>query len=573
MRSLFPASTRARFALIIGVTLIPVISTTLFSYFRERRVLLAHVNEDVMRVTQTAAGVQEMAISCALQLLTALRVSIDKEDYQACAKLFSDVRNKNPIYVDIGLVLADGTLVGAGNSASVAGLVGRMNEEAEFALGIWNEDAGRKTGLILSYYCWIGSFGSKAALFVILDLKRLSGYTGLQLPHGAEYILVTENGTVLNVGPDFKGERSQDSPLIETILSLHEGTSEMKGLDGKIRLYAFRPLSGVADTGIYIAIGFPTSIYSEVDRILTFDLFVLALSLLAGLIIWGFVDRSVIRKVDVLVTTAQRLSGGEMKARTGLNVETSGEIDRIAQALDQMAETLENRTGQLYSYQEQLRSMASELLLVEERERRRIATEMHDRIGQALAISKIRLSALIKADTNQEAMRELGGIRKYIDQAILDTRSIIYKISSPILYELGLEAALEWLAEQVQKEHGVHSTFLSDGLGKPLDEDVRVLLFQAVSELLVNVVKHAHATKVEIRCKKDGDSIHIEVEDDGAGFNPEGRSLKMQCKSGFGLFSIRERLNYVKGKLEIFTIPGNGTVVTMKASLKDTRKS
>jgi signal transduction histidine kinase len=107
-----------------------------------------------------------------------------------------------------------------------------------------------------------------------------------------------------------------------------------------------------------------------------------------------------------------------MQARTGLDHESTGEVGRIAQALDQMAETLENKTDQLYSYQEQLRSMASELLLVEERARRGIATEMHDRIGQALAISKIRLGALIKAGENRQTVSELSGVKKYIDQAI-----------------------------------------------------------------------------------------------------------------------------------------------------------
>ncbi len=564
-------TTRTRFALIICVTLIPVIGATVFSNLRERRVLLEHINEDVMGVTRTAAGIQEMAINNALQLLTALAENPEM-DYRSWAGLLSNVRNRNPVYTAIGLVRADGSAITVGSEISTAGIAGRINEGKEFALDIRLGESGRKTGLILSRYFHFRSSGSKAALFAVLDMKMLSGYADLQLPYGAEYVLITGSGTILAADPDV-GEDAGDAPLVQTMLARREGTCEMKGLDGRTRLYAFRPLSGAADTGIYVAIGFPTSVYSEVDKILAFDLFILALSLLSGIIIWGLADRTVIRNVDSLVATARRLSGGEMQARTGIDYGTSGEMGRIAKALDQMADILENRTGQLYSYQEQLRSMASELLLVEERERHRIATEMHDRIGQALAISKIRLGALIKSDKSGPTTAELAGVKKYIDQAILDTRSIIYKISSPILYELGLEAALEWLAEQFQKEHGIRSAFLTDGIEKPLDEDGRVLLFQAVGELLVNVVKHADASRVAIRCKRDGGNIRIEVEDNGSGFDPESTSMKRHASTGFGLFSIRERLKHINGELEILSSPEAGTKVILKVPLKDIEAS
>lgn len=567
MTSFFPVTMRARFALILGVTLIPVIGSTLFSYVRERRVLSEHVNEDVMRISRTAAGIQEMAIDSSLQLLTALAASVDG-DYRNSARLLRRAQNQNPVYEAIGLVLADGTLIGAAGEISAAGLVERMHEGRETAIDVREEGSGRHTGLILSRYFHLRSRESDAVLFVVLNMERLIGHADLQLPFDAEYVTITENGTVLAASSAHGNEVKRDSLLVETVLAHREGTVEAKGLDGKSRFYAFRPLSGVADTGIYIAVGFPASIYTEFDRILAIDLFILALSLLAGVIIWGLADRTLIRKVNALVVTARRLSGGEMQARTGIAYGSSGELGRIAQALDHMADSLESRTDQLYSYQERLRSMASELLLVEERERRRIASEMHDRVGQALALSKIRLAALIKAEKNSRLGQGLEGVRKYIDQAILDTRSIIYKISSPILYELGLEAALEWLVEQVQEEHGIQSSFSSDGADKPLDEDVRVLLFQSVGELLVNVVKHAGAGRVAVRCRRDGGHIHIEVEDDGRGFAPGEKSGKRRSDAGFGLFGIRERLNHVKGSMEIQSSPGNGARVILRATLK-----
>ena len=167
--------------------------------------------------------------------------------------------------------------------------------------------------------------------------------------------------------------------------------------------------------------------------------------------------------------------------------------------------------------------------------------------------------------------RKLIEAGQYIDRAIQDTRAIIYKISSPILYELGLEAALEWAADQVQGTHGIHTAFRSDEREKPLGEDVRVLLFQAVNELLVNVVKHASARNIVISCERDGDEIRIEVEDDGKGFDPVAMEKGRRTSGGFGLFSIRERLNYVKGSLEIFSCFGKGTKVILKTALDNTR--
>ncbi|MEN6483796.1 MAG: PAS domain S-box protein [Syntrophobacteraceae bacterium] len=222
---------------------------------------------------------------------------------------------------------------------------------------------------------------------------------------------------------------------------------------------------------------------------------------------------------------------------------------------------------QLMIYQEQLRSLASQLALVEERERRRIAVDLHDRVGQALAMSKIRLGVLKESASTDEQASSIEEVRKMIEQAIQDTRSLIFKISSPILYELGFEAALEWLAEQLQKEHGIEASFLDDGTHKPLDEDIKVLLFQAASELLVNVAKHSGAKHVSVSARKEGGQIHVCIEDDGIGFDVSGLGSHSAKTYGFGLFSIRERLRHVSGRLEVRSKPGDGTRIAIVAPL------
>jgi signal transduction histidine kinase len=223
----------------------------------------------------------------------------------------------------------------------------------------------------------------------------------------------------------------------------------------------------------------------------------------------------------------------------------------------------------IFEYQNKLRSLASQLTLAEERERRRIATELHDRVGQSLAICKIKLGQLQSgAQAPEDILQSIQETRALLDQAIQDTRSLIFRISSPILYELGFEAAVEWLTEDIQKRHAIPVAFEDDGLPKPLDDDVRVLLFQATSELLINVVKHARAGSVRVSIEKEGESIRIGVEDDGRGFNLSDPSHLSVKAGGFGLFSIRERLNDVHGCMEVHSPPGAGSRVTMVAPLR-----
>ncbi|MBI4643725.1 MAG: CHASE3 domain-containing protein [Deltaproteobacteria bacterium] len=228
--------------------------------------------------------------------------------------------------------------------------------------------------------------------------------------------------------------------------------------------------------------------------------------------------------------------------------------------------------SQVAAYQENLRSLASSLSLAEERERRRLAVYLHDQIGHTLALVNIKLGELQKSLPSRCPEFPTGELEKtgnLLEQAIRDTRSLTFKISSPILYELGLEAALEWLTEQVQKDHGISARFVSDGQPKPLDDDVRVLLFQAINELLVNVVKHAQAQNVEVSLRREGENLKVEVGDDGVGFQmPQGEPHRRE-RCGFGLFSIRERLRPWGGTLQVQSEPGAGTHVILTVPLAD----
>ena len=224
--------------------------------------------------------------------------------------------------------------------------------------------------------------------------------------------------------------------------------------------------------------------------------------------------------------------------------------------------------AQLHVYQRELRSLAAALVLAEERERRRIATELHDHIGQDLALTQVRLGALRAALSSTERVDELDQVRQVIDQTLQDVRSLTFELSPPILYELGLEAAVESLAERFQKQHGLVVEVEDDGQPKPLEEEVRVVLFRAVRELLVNVVKHAGVRQARVILRREGKVIRLAVEDDGVGFDlAEPEEPRIQSHK-FGLFSIRERLDLLGGSFRVEAASDQGTRVELVAPLR-----
>jgi signal transduction histidine kinase len=215
-------------------------------------------------------------------------------------------------------------------------------------------------------------------------------------------------------------------------------------------------------------------------------------------------------------------------------------------------------------YQRQLRRLASELTLTEARQRRIIAGELHDHIGQALAFIRMHLVRL-RGDAVFSGFEDsIAEILKLVDQAINSTRSLTFQISPPVLYELGLGAALEWLGEELGAEHGVAVSVRADRAVDALTDDTRVLLFQAGRELLVNAIKHAAPQKVVVTADVQGDDVVVVVSDDGCGFDVARAGVVDADVMTFGLFSIRERLEYLGGSMAVESRRGSGTSVTLR---------
>jgi len=218
---------------------------------------------------------------------------------------------------------------------------------------------------------------------------------------------------------------------------------------------------------------------------------------------------------------------------------------------------------QLLTYQKQLQLLSSQISLIEEREKRKIATELHDCIGQTLALTKIKLKSLRKLSESAECKNIIEEILQLVEQTIEGARTLTFELSPPILYELGFCHALQWLVDQFSEQHGITIKFNKYDGDLYLDNNIRFILFQAARELLMNVVKHAQATKVKINMSIVDGNLKIVIEDNGIGL-PERSSI---C-TGYGLFNIRERMNHINGHFEIISTNSRGTRATLMASLK-----
>ncbi len=230
--------------------------------------------------------------------------------------------------------------------------------------------------------------------------------------------------------------------------------------------------------------------------------------------------------------------------------------------------TEQRRTEEkLDQYRRKLRALAAELSAVEARERRAIAAQLHENLGQVLATAKIKIATLRIAAPEASLGERIGEVQVLVEEALQQTRSLTYELSPPILYQLGLEAAVKWLGENMQKRYGLPVVFSRQGESHILAEQTRAFLFSAIRELLVNVAKHASAVRVAVRLRWCTESVEILVADDGRGFHLRGesgngsRNAFPESHDGFGLFNIQERVSDLGGRLRIRSEPARGTAV------------
>ena len=223
---------------------------------------------------------------------------------------------------------------------------------------------------------------------------------------------------------------------------------------------------------------------------------------------------------------------------------------------------------EILQYQQRLKALAYQLTIAEEKERRVIAADLHDNVGHSLALARMQMNSILESESKLERTLLVKDISNIMLQALQETRSLMFDLSSPSMNEIGLSAAIsEWLDDQIVNRYGLKTEFIDtieDEHRITLDENVRALLFRNVRELLTNVVKHARAKNVSVQLKEKAHEVHISIEDDGVGFDTDTDYTTKDVVSGFGLFSIQERMTDLGGAVDIQSAPGKGCRVVLR---------
>ena len=215
--------------------------------------------------------------------------------------------------------------------------------------------------------------------------------------------------------------------------------------------------------------------------------------------------------------------------------------------------------AKVMEYQDRLRSLSNQLALVEDRQRQQLATAIHDGLAQQLFGIRAKVTLLKYPDKVADYQAVVQETLDILDDTMKDARNLSFELFPPVLHEVGLEAALTWLAHQFKLRTGLNCTVSVDGEGEELPEDLRAMAFQSVRELLNNVYKHAEATEISISINHVQGYLTLLVDDNGVGFEiSPSQSTRVSEESGFGLFSIRERLRSVNGRMLVDSRKGEG---------------
>ena len=222
---------------------------------------------------------------------------------------------------------------------------------------------------------------------------------------------------------------------------------------------------------------------------------------------------------------------------------------------------------EIREYQESLKELTSELTLIEERQKKEIAENIHDHLSQSLVISKMKLNELEQEDELKKYIDEIKFLKLHITEALDNSRKISNELSPPVLYQLGIVDTMYWLVHKVKNQYQLEVDFTTNVDSIELTNTELVFIYRSIQELITNAVKHANASLLKIDFKSSKSVLDIEISDNGKGFDTSNLKYKFIKSSGFGLFAVKERIQNLNGTFSIKSSPKKGTKIFISIPL------
>ena len=241
----------------------------------------------------------------------------------------------------------------------------------------------------------------------------------------------------------------------------------------------------------------------------------------------------------------------------------------LQNARDELEQRVIDRTSALAEANEQMKKVSFELVWAEERERERIAGELHDRVGQSLLLAKMKLDELVDTVISDSLRTSVEEACLLLENSIKDIRSLTFKMRPPILDTAGIQTSLEWLCTSISSDYVLQIEFVDDRQPVNLPAELRYSLYQAVRELLLNIVKHARTEKARLSLKSERNVLVVQVVDSGVGFNLPDAIMKHVKNGGYGLYNVKQRIEQMGGRFAVESEPGMGTTVTLSVPLTE----
>ncbi|MGA2660657.1 MAG: ATP-binding protein, partial [Verrucomicrobiota bacterium] len=419
----------------------------------------------------------------------------------------------------------------------------------------------------------------QAVVFAALDLAWLDGSDyALQklLPDGATWTKIDTNGTILVRYPALEkrhvGEPLPERPLLSAFLTQKNGVMEAVGPKGVRVLYDFTSTRSalLAGDGIGILSISEKVLFAEPDRVMIRNL--TSMGIVAGLVLvlgWIGSHYLILRPIQALVNFTARLAAGDHTARTGLP-RARDELRQLMLSFDQMAEALQQREaarrraeGRLKESRQRLQVVSRRLVEVQETERRHLARELHDEIGQSLTVAELNLQAMLQSPGTDALAPRLKESLEVVGRVQEQVRDLSLNLRPSMLDDLGLEAALRWYTGRQAILGGLQAEVRADPLEQRLDPMIETECFRVAQGALTNVVKYAkaHTVTVELSKNDEDEQLHLSVRDDGVGFDVASVRERAVRGASLGLLSMEERAELAGGGLEYDSTPGRGTEV------------
>lgn len=567
---------RFRLLVLVAVVCAPLVGLTVHRAGEDKRRAVAGWQQRSRRLNQLATRQEDGLIDGARRLLASMgdTESVRTNNSVACRQLVNGLLANDPRYANLAVMSGTGEIVASavslGGKAAQADrtFLRQVLENGSFAIdGFPSGRVAGKPVVKFGYPVFDEEGRPEAAVYAALDLTAVNpfGATIDQLPQGATWTELDRNGIVIFRHPaqnHWNGKPYPDTSLVKRLAVQREGV--LQDDEAKVPMvYAFASMQSplvLGDTFMVLAIPKAT-LFAAADRALATNLSWLGMAAgLALLLGWFGSDWLIIRPVKALVRSSTRLATGDLTARTGLP-HGSDELGRLTYAFDLMAQALEQREMERSRASHKLQILSHRLVEVQENERRHIARELHDEIGQTLTVAEMNLQAALRASGQASQTKRLEESIEAVERVLTQVHDLSLNLRPSMLDDLGLEAALRWYTNRQAALTGLQARFRGGSLHGRLEPVVETECFRVAQEALTNVVRHSGAQNVAVELEQLDGHLHLRVRDDGRGFDVAERRDEAVRGSSLGLLSMEERATLAGGGLEFISAPSEGTEV------------